>query len=608
MKRYLKILLIFILLFLLIPNAFAKENISIESVTLDSKSKNTIKSEATYEGLSIYFNIKFSKVTDYAKYKIVINNQSNEDYEITEDSNLNNSEYIIYEFSFENDLKKIQKNSKTTAYITIKYIKEVPEESFYNSSVIETNNIIIDLGNETIDVSSNINNPIEIDSDYKTVDKSNNINNPETGDSLFLIALVLIITAGISIILYKTTKKKRFFSIFIISIALLPANIYAIKKLQIRIESKIEIEEPYNLGKYLVRNYPQKFTKYEGQVTDKVGTTTEAKNVYFINDNDNYLVFNNYCWRIVRTTEYGGVKIIYNGQYNNGCTNNNNYIGNTKWYGAVASLTGFGYMYSDNAYNMLNTKMAVTNAIFGNDVEYKDGEYSLIDPSNEIDKNHHYTCNSQNVNDKCEKVRYYYKYDTSLTSYYTLLENGYKIEDAINVNLYNNVNKKDSSVKIMVENWFENELLNYIDFIDTNIYCNNRIITNANETGFNPNGGNITSKTDMLFNRNNDLSCNNITDQFSTNNEIAPLKYPIALLSIQEANHCADYIKTDEVFWTMSPESFNRYNIMYVFSDKVYISDFYGRRNVRPAITLKNTDIIDSGHGSINDPYIIKTE
>ena len=43
MKRYLKILLIFILLFLLIPNAFAKENISIESVTLDSKSKNTIK-------------------------------------------------------------------------------------------------------------------------------------------------------------------------------------------------------------------------------------------------------------------------------------------------------------------------------------------------------------------------------------------------------------------------------------------------------------------------------------------------------------------------------------------------------------------------------------
>ena len=110
MKRYLKILLIFILLFLLIPNAFAKENISIESVTLDSKSKNTIKSEATYEGLSIYFNIKFSKVTDYAKYKIVINNQSNEDYEITEDSNLNNSEYIIYEFSFERSKKNTKKH------------------------------------------------------------------------------------------------------------------------------------------------------------------------------------------------------------------------------------------------------------------------------------------------------------------------------------------------------------------------------------------------------------------------------------------------------------------------------------------------------------------
>ena len=604
MRRYLKILLIFILLFLLIPNAFAKENISIESVTLDSKSKNTIKSEATYEGLSIYFDIKFSKVTDYAKYKIVINNQSNEDYEITEDGNLNNSEYIIYEFSFENDLKKIQKSSKTTAYITIKYIKEVPEESFYNSSVIETNNIIIDLGNETIDISSNINNPIEIDSDYRTVDKSNNINNPKTGDSLFLIASVLIITAGISIILYKTTKKKRFFSIFIISIALLPANIYAIKKLQIKIESKIEIEEPYNLGKYLVRNYPQKFTKYEGQVTDKVETTTEAKNVYFIDDNDNYLVFNNYCWRIVRTTEYGGVKIIYNGQYNNTCTNDSNYIGTTKWCGSVASLNCLGYMHSNNAHEMLNINAAINNAIFGNDVEYKNGEYLLIDQSNEIDNNHHYTCN--NTTGTCEKVRYYYK--SSLYSYYTLLENGDKIEDAINKNLYNDVNQKDSDAKKMVENWFENKLIDYINYIDTNVYCNNREITNANETGFNPNGGNITSETDMLFNRNNDLSCNNITDQFSTNNEIAPLKYPIALLSIQEAKHSTDYIKDDKVFWTMSPSSFSRYAYMYVFSDESSTSDFYGRRNVRPVITLKNTNIIDSGQGSINDPYIIKTE
>ena len=203
MKNYLKTLLVLFLAFIFIPNAFAKENVSIESVTLDSKSKNTvIINEATYEGLSINFNIKFSEVKDYAKYKIVINNQSNEDYEITEGSNFNNSEYISYEYSYENNRKIVQKNSKTTIYITIKYNKELPEESFYNGSFIETNNIVIDLGNDVPD----------------------SINNPKTGNSLFVITLVFIITIGVSLIIYKT-KKKKFFSIFIISIALLPVSI-----------------------------------------------------------------------------------------------------------------------------------------------------------------------------------------------------------------------------------------------------------------------------------------------------------------------------------------------------------------------------------------------
>ena len=86
MKNYLKTLLVLFLAFIFIPNAFAKENVSIESVTLDSKSKNTvIINEATYEGLSINFNIKFSEVKDYAKYKIVT---------IVADNFLNNNEKI----------------------------------------------------------------------------------------------------------------------------------------------------------------------------------------------------------------------------------------------------------------------------------------------------------------------------------------------------------------------------------------------------------------------------------------------------------------------------------------------------------------------------------
>ena len=56
------------------------------------------------------------------------------------------------------------------------------------------------------------------------------------------------------------------------------------------------------------------FTKYEGQVTDQVGQTVTASNVYFNRCADKRnIIFNNMCWQMIRTTETGGMKMIYNG-------------------------------------------------------------------------------------------------------------------------------------------------------------------------------------------------------------------------------------------------------------------------------------------------------
>ena len=234
MKKYLKVLLVLFVSFIFMPNVFAAESVTIESITLDSKSDNTeIANEATYEGLSIKFDIKFNEVNDYAKYKIIINNQSDTDYEISENSNFDDSEYITYEYNYEDNNKIAKKNTKTTMYITIKYNKEVPEELFTDGSFIETNNLEIDLGNNTIEVPDTIKNPM-------------------TGDNLFINVLVLFITIGISLILYKTTKKKQFLSLLIISVALLPISIYAIGKLQIKVESKVEIESQYDYWCHII--------------------------------------------------------------------------------------------------------------------------------------------------------------------------------------------------------------------------------------------------------------------------------------------------------------------------------------------------------------------
>ena len=55
--------------------------------------------------------------------------------------------------------------------------------------------------------------------------------------------------------------------------------------------------------------------KYNGSVTDSVGQTTTASNVYFDNCEDKRnVIFGGFCWQVIRTTETGGLKIIYNGE------------------------------------------------------------------------------------------------------------------------------------------------------------------------------------------------------------------------------------------------------------------------------------------------------
>ena len=56
------------------------------------------------------------------------------------------------------------------------------------------------------------------------------------------------------------------------------------------------------------------FTKYNGQVTDQVGQTVTAQNVYVDHCMDKRnIIFNNMCWQMIRTTETGGIKMVYNG-------------------------------------------------------------------------------------------------------------------------------------------------------------------------------------------------------------------------------------------------------------------------------------------------------
>ncbi len=219
MKKILPFIFL-VLFFLFIPIVYAEENIVIESIELDSKSDNaTIVNEATSEGLSINFDIKFEKVNDFVKYKMVINNKTNVDYKISDVAS--DSEYITYDF-FDEDDDVLKKNSETVVYLTIKYVKKLPNEAYDNTIFVETNNMKINLVNVS------------------------QVENPETKSGLFIIIVILLISF-VLLFITKNYKYKKYLALLIVCLSLVPLNMVgAIEQLEIAITSKVTIErKPY---------------------------------------------------------------------------------------------------------------------------------------------------------------------------------------------------------------------------------------------------------------------------------------------------------------------------------------------------------------------------
>ena len=110
-----------------------------------------------------------------------------------------------------------------------------------------------------------------------------------------------------------------------------------------------------------------------------------------------------------------------------------------------------------------------------------------------------------------------------------------------------------------------------------------------------------------------DLSCANITDQFSLSNTKATLKYPISLIRDSEMNLLSQDNSslriTGAPYWTISPYYFDLGCARNKYIDETgnwKFANIYGTNGIRPVITLKNKTAIASGTGSEQDPFIIE--
>ena len=370
------------------------------------------------------------------------------------------------------------------------------------------------------------------------------------------------------------------------------------------------------------------------------GTENDKNPIYYYRgavDNNNVL-FANFCWKIVRTTETGGIKLIYNGLSSNGTCNNtgdSTSIGTSAFNTNTNSPAYVGYMYgTPYTYSSKSMKNITDTYYYGKDVTYSNGTYTLTNTitSNSWSSiyntsdgiyNHHYSCLS--TGNTCSSVYYiYYTDDSSL--YYITLKDGKKVDDALSEMLDDNTN--NSTIKTEIDNWYSENMTGYTTKLEDTVWCNDRSIGTKN--GWDPNGG-VTSGNwpnySLLFSAYNrvysthspSLTCSRNIDKFttSTSNGNGKLDYPVGLLTADEimlaggkggASNNSYYLYTGKSYWAGSPYYFFD-GVAFefrVFSDGGLDGDVVTNSapGVRPSVSLASgTEMIGSGTG--DDPYVV---
>ena len=318
-------------------------------------------------------------------------------------------------------------------------------------------------------------------------------------------------------------------------------------------------------------------------------SNTKKPIYYYKGNSNNNLVFAGFCWKIVRSTKTGGVKIIYNGVSNNNeCVNPyNDNLMNTFYYNKYSrSLSDVSYMYGKKT---VMNRIKVDDYKYGSSISYENGIYKLNNISDEISNKRRYSCLS--TKDFCEEVYYISSYDDN-NIYYLTLDGEKNIKELLNNTFVGNNN---SYVKAYVDNWYKNRLYRYRNYFEDTVYCNDKSVDENFEF----------ETLNRVKNNNLSLECNK-RDSYSVTNQIGngALTYPIGLLSIDEYVLSSGSIDNGNKFYLMSPYKYNGNS--YVFKGKGSEIVSNSSTYIRPVVSLKGNVKIVDGMGTKDDPYVIK--
>lgn len=391
-------------------------------------------------------------------------------------------------------------------------------------------------------------------------------------------------------------------------------------------------------------------------VRNEVTNDGEYPIYYWRGSVENNLIFAEHCWKMIRTTKTGGLKILYNGRHVNGVCNNtgdDTILARSKFNtnSNIKSLAYGGYMYNDD-YIYTDKTMTGATYSFANDVVYQNGVYNFVDdPNNPNDvitssswstiqgdglAGTHYFCLDGSTS--CASVGYIFSTTTTKAYYYTL-SNGAKIEDALasmlgtddeNIDSYNS---KSSSIKgnkdtpNTIDWWYYHniETAGYKTYLEDTVWCDDRRWDSLG--GFDPDNGSTAGyMTFQSLNRTwhtfqPSLECARKVDSFTADDTVngnGKLDYPIGLLTPDEvvlsggAGGVANndfYLYSAGDYWVFGANNFYNRKIVHVYVNYegrlngTFIDS--GQVGIRPAVSLARGYVIESGKGTTDEPFVL---
>lgn len=392
--------------------------------------------------------------------------------------------------------------------------------------------------------------------------------------------------------------------------------------------------------------------------------TSEDYPIYYYRGEvyDNNVIFANYCWKIVRTTETGGIKLIYNGTPSNGvCNNANNddvlpkirYIDGDEYkiaidYDGTMNFDRYimGDIVTNNDYNFRNDD--INGIVFGNDIIYENGYYKLVDTytalsptvydDNAIAQRYHYTC--MTTSDTCTNVYYlYYYYDYryltsgSTSAHYlrlhaVILKKGMNITEAFE-EFTGRSARYDSLAKKQVDTFYKNNLIDYENNFEDDVWClDSRYDVNLFDIDTNISGA-YGYYQSSFYNRVYtthlpDVTCD-INDSFTVTkkNGNGKLNYMTGAITVDELmlagynrsledsysmKSSNNFLTASSVYWTMNSYGPGSSLSLYYVHNNGRVnngSSYYDYGGMRPMISLRNDILYIDGDGTSENPYII---